>query len=67
MTTATRHEIDAAILENDIDKLIDLLGEQELLSCRGDQDDDVRYLIHNAIDVVTARLERPIEVDVYEL
>ena len=49
MTAATRHEIDAAILENDIDALTELLIEHE-------RDDDARYLIYEAIDVVSANL-----------
>ena len=49
-TVALRREIDGAVLENDLDKLADLLVKHE-------RDDDARCVIYEAIDVVAANLD----------
>ena len=49
-TTTLRHEIDAGVLENDLDALTELLIKHE-------RNDDARYLIYEAIDVVSANLD----------
>ena len=56
MNANTRHEIDSAILENDLDALADLLTEYEY-------DDDARCKIFDGIDKVAARLDGPIDFD----
>lgn len=56
MTATLRHEIDAAILENDIDALADLLCEHE-------SDDEVLSVIYDAIDRVCANLYKPVGID----
>ncbi len=60
MSATTRHEIDAATLENDLDKLTELLELYE-------DDDDLRYLLYEAIDIVTANLNLPLECDICNL
>jgi len=69
MTTATRktrkptplqHEIDGNIVENDLDALAEML-------CLYEDDDDLRFLIMEAIDIVTANLNLPLECDICNL
>ncbi len=60
MSATTRHEIDAATLENDLDKLTELLELYE-------DDDDLRYLLYEAIVIVTANLNLPLECDICNL
>jgi len=55
-----RHKIDAAILENDLEALEDLL-------IRHERQEDARAVIYEAIDRVSANLDRPIEVGVLVL
>jgi len=59
-TTPLKHEIDIAILENDLDALTELLSLYE-------SEDDVRYLLYEAIDIVTANLNLPLECDICNL
>ena len=54
-TTPLQHEIDIAILENDLDALTELLVLYE-------NEDDVRYLLYEAIDIVTKNLNLPTRV-----
>ena len=59
-TTPLQHEIDIAILENDLDALTELLVLYE-------NEDDVRYLLYEAIDIVTKNLNLPLECDICNL
>lgn len=59
-TTPLKHEIDIATLENDLDALTELLELYE-------DDDDLRYLLYEAIDIVTANLNLPLECDICNL
>lgn len=61
MNATLRHEIDAAILENDLDALTEMLSLYE-------DDDNLRYILHEAIDRVSANLDNlHIEADVFQL
>jgi hypothetical protein len=59
-TTPLRHEIDGLTVENDLDGLIDMLELYE-------DDDDLRYLLHQAVDIVTKNLNLPLECDICNL
>lgn len=65
-TTKTRkplplqHEIDGNIVENDIDALAEMLLLYE-------NEDDVRFALYEAIDIVTTSLARDIEVNTYQI
>jgi hypothetical protein len=48
-TCPLQHEIDIATLENDLDALAEMLSLYE-------DDDELRYLLYEAIDIVTANL-----------
>lgn len=59
-TTPLQHEIDGLTVENDLDALTELLSLYE-------DDDDLRYLLYQAIDIVTKNLNLPIECDICNL
>jgi hypothetical protein len=59
-TQPLQHEIDGLTVENDLDGLIEMLELYE-------DDDDLRYLLHEAIDIVTAHLNLPLECDICNL
>jgi len=59
-TCPLQHEIDGLIVENDLDGLVDMLELYE-------RDDDVRYLLYAAIDIVTRNLNLPLECDICNL
>ena len=56
MTIATRHQIDAAVLENDLDELGNLLIDCE-------EDDDARCVLYEAIDRVASHLKVLVTID----
>jgi hypothetical protein len=61
-TTPLQHEIDGLIVENDLDGLTEMLELYE-------DDDELRYLLYEAIDIVTdnLKLRLPLECDIYNL
>jgi hypothetical protein len=59
-TCPLQHEIDIATLENDLDALTELLSLYE-------DDDELRYLLYEAIDLVTKNLNLPLECDIRNL
>lgn len=60
MSNETRHEIESARLENDLDELANLL-------CTCECDAVARYLILESIDVVAHNLGLLIDADVFEI
>ena len=59
-TTPLKHEIDGLTVENDLDGLIEMLELYE-------DDDELRYLLYEAIDIVTVNLNLPLECDICNL
>jgi hypothetical protein len=59
-TCPLQHEIDGLIVENDLDALAEMLELYE-------DDDDLRYLLYEAIDLVTRNLNLPLECDICNL
>jgi hypothetical protein len=59
-TCPLQHEIDGLIVENDLDALAEMLELYE-------DDDELRYLLYEAIDLVTKNLNLPLECDIRNL